>query len=144
MVLLTAQSEVIRVAQKADSRLYIKYRRMIGEVAWYAGNSGWETHHVGTKKPNELGIYDMSGNVSEMVSGWLGEYSDSPQTDPGESWGSWNRGIRGGNWADGWWKASNYTDENWYVLGARVWARGDDRPSPYYPSNRVGFRLARD
>jgi len=38
----------------------------IDEVAWYGGNSGDDTHTVGTKKPNSLGIYDMSGNVKEL------------------------------------------------------------------------------
>lgn len=39
----------------------------IGEVAWYGGNSKYRPHEVGKKKPNSLGIYDMSGNVSEML-----------------------------------------------------------------------------
>jgi len=54
----------------------------VGDVAWYAENSRRSTHPVGTKQPNELGIYDMSGNVSEWCNDWYGDYTDSPQTDP--------------------------------------------------------------
>ena len=54
----------------------------LGDVAWYEGNSGSKTHAVGTKQPNELGIYDMTGNVSEWCQDWYGSYSSSPQTNP--------------------------------------------------------------
>jgi formylglycine-generating enzyme required for sulfatase activity len=73
----------------------------INDVAWYGaysgGNSGDATHAVGLKHPNELGIYDMSGNVYEWCSDWYGVYSDEAQTDPqGPTVGS-NHVIRGGS-----------------------------------------------
>ncbi len=46
------------------------------EVTWYGGNSGQRTHPVGTKLPNELGIYDMSGNVKEWCNDWFTDYKD--------------------------------------------------------------------
>ena len=72
----------------------------IGDVAWYYDNSGSETHTVGTKQANELGIYDMSGNVWEWCNDWYGSdyYSSSPQNNPqGSSTGSY-RVKRGGSW----------------------------------------------
>ena len=70
----------------------------IETVAWYDDNSGSKTHVVGTKSPNELGIYDMSGNVLEWCQDWKGSYSSASQTNPtGASSGS-SRVLRGGSW----------------------------------------------
>ena len=72
----------------------------IDAVAWwgYIGNSNKQTHPVKQKQPNELGIYDMTGNVLEWCYDWYDSYSSSPQTNPqGPSSGSY-RVFRGGCW----------------------------------------------
>lgn len=69
----------------------------IDEVAWYSRNSGGKTHPVKGKKANELGLYDMSGNVWEWCSDRFGFYSSGAQTNPqGPDEGS-RRVLRGGS-----------------------------------------------
>lgn len=70
----------------------------VGSVAWHDGNSGSKTHPVGQKSPNELELYDMSGNVREWCQDWYGDFSSSSQTNPtGPASGSF-RVCRGGCW----------------------------------------------
>jgi len=98
----------------------------IDNVAWYDKNSGNKTHIVAGKQPNELGLYDMSGNVWEWCSDWYGSYSSTAQTNPkGASTGSY-RMIRGGSW--------NRSTQD---------CRSAFRNSigPYYYYNFIGFRV---
>ncbi len=69
------------------------------DVAWFIDNSGDETHDVGTKQPNELGIYDMNGNVWEWCWDWFASdyYSSSPQDNPRGPDSGFHRVVRGGS-----------------------------------------------
>lgn len=70
----------------------------IDDVAWYRSNSGDKTHVVKTKQPNELGIYDMSGNVYEWCRDWYGDYSSASVTNPTGAATGHFRVYRGGCW----------------------------------------------
>ncbi|MDR0307819.1 MAG: formylglycine-generating enzyme family protein [Chitinispirillales bacterium] len=128
----------------------------IDDVAWYNVNSGvgnlngdkWtyeytmsypeqynellgcnksSTHPVGSKKPNELGIYDMSGNVFEWVSDWSGNYNPSPQINPTGAPSGTLGIIRGGSWANH--KTHCRLSSRYFFL-------------PTVPYATIGFRLA--
>jgi formylglycine-generating enzyme required for sulfatase activity len=100
----------------------------IDEVAWYWDNSGKKTQPVGIKKPNELGIYDMSGNVLEWCWDYYGSYSSNSQTNPKWANSGSIRVYRGGSWGRD-------------AEGCRVADRNNYIPS--YRDRHIGFRLLR-
>lgn len=70
------------------------------EVAWHSGNSNNQPHEVGTKAPNELGVYDMSGNSWEWVYDWLVPYTGDALIDPVQLTGTGNKTRRGGQYGE--------------------------------------------
>lgn len=99
----------------------------VEDVSWSLSNAGFRKHSVGEKKPNELGLYDMTGNVSEWCSDWYGAYYLGTEPNPqGAKDGEW-KVVRGGSFDN--------CEENSYLSRREYYA-------PYEAMNYCGLRLA--
>lgn len=117
-------------AQGGEQSEYVRYSGSndIDEVAWWYVNGDQTTHEVKTKKPNALGIYDMTGNLWEWTSDYYDYYASGEQTDPTGPAEGVDHVIRGGSYDTG---------DGRSVIHARVYSD--------YPASRneyLGFRIA--
>jgi len=107
----------------------------LDDVMWYGGNSGGILHEVGTKAPNSLGLYDMSGNMPDLVADRWYVYGSSPETDP------FKPHVEGGNYEE----RIQVTRGGGFLVGSgdvAVFSRTQDEDM-LWPS-AAGFRLVRE
>jgi len=126
---LPTEAEWEYAARGGNQRKEYKYSgsNNVDDVAWHrAANAGMAPHPVGTKQPNELGIYDMSGNIEEWCSDWYDSYSSSAQTNPTGASDGYTRVTRGGS----------------YTFARPVHVSYRSRVTPDNTSRALGFRLA--
>ncbi|MDA3885298.1 MAG: SUMF1/EgtB/PvdO family nonheme iron enzyme [Candidatus Delongbacteria bacterium] len=115
-------------------------------VAWHWGNSNESTHQVGGKQPNELGIFDMSGNVNEWCSDWYDSdyYKNSTSNNPiGPGIGR-SRVVRGGYWYahPAYCRVFRHPGYGTYAELCRIWNR--DYAPPTSRKDYTGFRVVRN
>ncbi|MBO4740716.1 MAG: formylglycine-generating enzyme family protein [Bacteroidales bacterium] len=115
-----------RGGAKSKNYKYAGCNQDVGSYAWYGPNANSHTHKVGQKKPNELGLYDMSGNVMEWCSDYQGAYTKNPQTNPKGPRKGEERILRGGCWSSP-------------TRGCRITDRSNYNPQKGY--SYYGFRL---
>lgn len=127
---LPTEAEWEYAARGGASSANTKYSgsNSLDDVAWYSLNSASFSHAVGTKNSNQLGIYDMSGNVWEWCWDWYGNYSSAIQGDPRGPDSGANKVLRGGSWFTG-------------AYYCRVSFR--DHYNPGYRDANNGFRVVR-
>lgn len=129
---LPTEAEWEYAARGAGCDLTLNYAGAddIDDVAWYRLNSGNQTHKVGQKLPNSLGLYDLSGNVWEWCWDWYSDeyYAESPSPDPTGPDIGFFRVVRGGSW---------YNEMNFCCCTFRS-------VSESFGSNYIGLRVVRN
>jgi formylglycine-generating enzyme required for sulfatase activity len=123
-----AEWEYVAKARRTDAFTPYSGSSVANVVAWYSENSGGSLHPVGQKQPNQIGIYDLSGNAAEWVWNWYSSYASvTDLAFAGPDQGT-DKVIRGGSFKD---PAENI----------RVTSRAHGKP--YAKADHIGFRVVR-